>query len=88
MAKTTAVRQAEYRARRQFAGDNGERRLNLWISTGASLALDRLARRYCVTKQEMIEKLLQIEDDRVTASIEADSKEWDEYYFGSTSVTR
>lgn len=87
MAKSASERQAEYRARRPTAGDNGERRLNLWISTGSALALDRLARRYCVTKQEMIEKLLRIEDERVTASIDLDSTEWDAY-FGSTTVTR
>ncbi len=87
MAKSANERQAEYRARRPTAGDNGERRINLWISTGSALALNRLARRYCVTKQEMIEKLLRIEDERVTASIDLDSPEWDTY-FGTTSVTR
>lgn len=87
MAKSATERQAEYRARRSTAGDNGERRLNLWISTGSALALDRLARRYCVTKQEMIAKLLRIEDERVTASIDLDSPEWDAY-FGTTTVTR
>ncbi len=80
MAKSTAERQAEYRARRQCAGENGERQLNLWISTGSALALNRLAQRYCVTKQEMLEKLLRIEDERVTASIELDTPEWDAYF--------
>ena len=87
MAKSAAERQAEYRARRPSAGDNGERRLNLWINTGSSLALDRLARRYCVTKRELIEKLLRIEDERITALIELDSQEWDDY-FGVKGVTR
>jgi hypothetical protein len=87
MAKSATERQAEYRARRSTAGDNGERRLNLWISTGSALALGRLARRYCVTKQEMIEKLLRIEDEQVSASIDLDSPEWDAY-FGTTTVTR
>ncbi|MES2260997.1 MAG: hypothetical protein V4724_20970 [Pseudomonadota bacterium] len=87
MAKTTAQRQAEYRVRRPTAGDNGERRLSLWVSTASKLALDRLARRYRVTKQEVLERLLQIEDDRVSASIELESPEWDEYY-GTTNVTR
>lgn len=87
MAKSTTEREAEYRARRSTAGENGERRLNLWISTGSALALDRLARRYCVTRQEMLEKLLRIEAERVTASIDLDSPEWDTY-FGITTVTR
>ena len=80
MAKTTAQRQAEYRARRPHAGDNGERRINMWISTGSALALERLARRYGVTKQEVLERLLQAEDDRMGAAFDLDSPEWDEYY--------
>jgi hypothetical protein len=87
MAKNVKERQAEYRARRASAGDNGERRLNLWVSTGSALALDRLARRYCVTKQAMLEKLLLIEDERVSASLDLDSPEWDKY-FGVKIVTR
>ena len=50
MAKTVAERQAAYRKGRAEAGENGERRLNTWVSTGSSLALDRLAKRYGVTK--------------------------------------
>lgn len=87
MAKSAAQRQAEYRARRPTAGDNGERRLSLWICTGAALALDRLARRYRVTKQEMIERLISAQDEGVLATIELDSPEWDEY-IGTRSVTR
>jgi hypothetical protein len=86
MAKTTAQRQAEYRARRPMAGDNGERRLNMWVSTGSALALDRLARRYGVTKREVLERLLQAEDDLIGATIDLDSPEWDEYY--GAAVTR
>jgi len=84
MAKTAAERQQEYRANRQFAGEdgNGERRLNTWISTGASLALDRLANRYGVTKREMIEKLIKAEDDKVLRKMQYGSKELDEYLAG------
>lgn len=89
MAKTAAQRQAEYRARRPHAGDdgNGERRLSLWVRSGTALALGRLARRYCVTKQEMIERLVIAEDDRVLSDIELDSPEWDAY-FGTAAVTQ
>lgn len=79
MAKTSAQRQAEYRARRPLAGDNGERRLSLWVSTTSALALDRLARRYRVTKQEVLERLLQIEDERICASMELDTQAWHDY---------
>ena len=89
MAKTAAQRQAQYRARRPHAGDdgNGERRLSLWVRSGTALALDRLARRYCVTKQEMIERMVIAEDDRVLSDIELDSPEWDAY-FGTAAVTQ
>ena len=46
MTQTAAERQANYRARRPFAGEtgNGERRLSMWVNTAASLQLARLAR--------------------------------------------
>ncbi|WP_236002484.1 hypothetical protein [Paraburkholderia elongata] len=55
MAQTTAERQAAYRARRATAGNdgNGERRLSMWVTTEADLALARLACRYSVTKREI-----------------------------------
>ena len=82
MAKTAAQRQAEFRARRPQAGNdgNGERRLNLWLSTEADLAIERLARRYCVTKREIIERLVIAEDDRISSTINLDSPEWNEYF--------
>ena len=33
MARTTAERQAAYRKNRATAGDNGERQINVWVST-------------------------------------------------------
>ena len=63
MGMSAAERQKAYRARRSEAGDNGERRLNTWISTGAALALSRLAARYGVTQREMLERLL-VEDEK------------------------
>jgi hypothetical protein len=89
MAKTPAQRQAQYRANRPHSGSdgNGERRLNLWFDTAAALALERLARRYCVTKRAMIERLLLTEDERVLSGIDLDSSEWNEY-FQSAAVTQ
>ena len=49
MAKTTAERQATYRKERPLAGENGEKRINTWVSTGSHMALSRLANRYGVT---------------------------------------
>jgi len=41
MGKTAAERQNKYRASRQFAGENGERRGSAYVSTRAALALYR-----------------------------------------------
>lgn len=45
MAKSAAERQAAYRARQDSEGadGNGQRRVSMWLSTGAALALERLA---------------------------------------------
>jgi hypothetical protein len=81
MAKTAAERQREYRARRPFAGPdgNGERRINTWVSTGAALALERLARHHGVTKRQMLEQLIEAADERIRKRIKSDA-EWDEYF--------
>ena len=46
MAKTASERQKDYRNRRSMAGENGERRINTWVTTAAALALKRLAARW------------------------------------------
>ena len=61
---------------------NGERQLSTWISSGTFRALPRLARRYGVTKQGLIAGPIEIEDDRVIATLELDTPEWDEYFAG------
>jgi hypothetical protein len=82
MAKTASQRQAAYRARRPHAGrdGNGERRLSVWIETGAFLALARLARRYGVTRQTLIEQMVIAEDERILADMEPDSAQWCAYF--------
>ncbi|HGM6861309.1 hypothetical protein [Serratia rubidaea] len=61
MAKTTAQRQAEYRARRRQQGDIV--RLNTEVSLIAHIALERLARYHGLTQHQMLERLL-IEPDK------------------------
>lgn len=78
MAKTNSERQAEYRSRRNQG--EGERRINTWVSVPADLALERLAKRYGVTKRAMIERLVLAEDERIRETLELDSPEWDEYF--------
>lgn len=82
MAKTPAERQKEYRAQRQFAGEdgNGERRINTWVSTRATLALDRLARSYGITKREMLERLVVGAEDKLLGELGSDTPEWAKYF--------
>ena len=83
MAKTTAERQAEYRARR-LDGTNRDgdrdRRLNAWINATTHYALRRLAHRYGVTQREMIERLVIAEENRIREGIDPNSSTWDAYY--------
>lgn len=79
MARSNAERQQTYRQRRPKAGDNGERRLNTWITTGAALALQRLARHYAVTKREMLERIILEADDTILKTLPADSPELNAY---------
>lgn len=82
MAKTTAERQAAFRARQSSkrAEGDGKRRVSVWLSTRCALALARLARRYGVTQQALLEQMLQAEDDRILATIASDSEGWHEYF--------
>lgn len=80
MAKTSAQRQEKYRKTRAMAGENGERRINTFVSTKAFLALERLSNRYCVTKRALLEKLIVEADDEITKSLDLDSQEWQKYF--------
>jgi hypothetical protein len=86
MAKSSAERQREYRARRPFAGPdgNGERRLNTWVATGAAQALRRLAQHHGISQREMLERLILDADDRIVKALDPDSAAWAEY-FGVTA---
>jgi hypothetical protein len=77
--KTTKERQADYRKKRPTSGENGERRINTWVATGASLALKRLAEHYGVTKREMLERLILSADQQIINSLDLDSEEWAQY---------
>jgi hypothetical protein len=79
-ARTAAERQAAYRKSRSTAGENGERRINTWVSTSASLALARLARHHGVTQREMLEHLITAADDKITTKLDPKSRTWDTYF--------
>lgn len=78
MTTTSAERQQAYRAKRPFAGDNGERRLQSWVTTATALALGRLARRAGTTQRAVLEQLIQDADRVVTQGMSDD--EFDHYF--------
>ena len=84
MAQSPAQRQAAYRQRRPDAGDNGDRRMDTWVTTGTVLALARLARRHGVTQRVMLEQMIRAADEAVTATLAPDTPDWDAYF----AVTR
>jgi len=81
-AKTNAERQREYRRRRSTAGPdgNGERKINTWVPTGSALALERLARRYGITRREMLMRLITDADNEIMNQLDIDSPQWGEYF--------
>jgi hypothetical protein len=78
--RTPAERQAAYRKARPGAGDNGERRINTWVSTGAALALARLARHHHLTQREMLQRLVAAAEHTITAELDLGSPAWDAYF--------
>lgn len=69
MAMTSAERQRAYRASRPFARENGERRLDMWVSTAAALNLARVMAHRGETRIQVIERLLAEADRRATANM-------------------
>ncbi len=58
MAQTNAQRQAAYREKKLKSEESTGMRLNCVINLHAKCALERLASCYCVTQQEMLERLI------------------------------
>ena len=82
MPKTNAERQKQYRAKRLDCGEkkDGEKILNVWISTQAKFALARLSKCYGVTNKEYLENLIIKADEEKSKKLDLDSPEWNEYF--------
>ena len=80
MAQTNAQRQAAYREKRLKSGENLSLRLNYMIDLHAKNALERLASCYCVTQQEMIEKLITDAEQSLLNNMDVSSDEYMKYY--------
>ncbi len=77
MAKTSAQRQAEYKARRIDNLD--EKKLGIWLPIGSCFALKRLARRAGITKKDLLTRMLNDADLAVIKQLDIDTDEWNEY---------
>lgn len=89
-AKTTAERQAAYRARKRWSAGrvDSEVRLNTMIAFRASSSLERLAFHYGVTKKEALERLLLEADEAVAKSFGFDSARRSHYIWsGKVDMT-
>ena len=80
MAKSNAERQKAYRAGRARAGDNGELRINTFVSRSAASNLKRLAKHYGVTQRAMLEQLIHDADKAVSGPM--DDAEFERYLSG------
>ena len=89
MAKTAAERQREFRAKRQFAGPdgNGEREIKAWVSTNAYLTFKRLAERYGITNRDLLEKIIRSEEEKVLKKIGNNRIKREKYLFGPDVTT-
>ena len=81
MAKSNAERQKAYRASRLKAGENGELRINTFVTTSAALTLKRLAKHYAVTQRAMLERLIGDADKAVSGPM--DDAEFERYLSGA-----
>ena len=80
MATTNAQRQQAYRAGRARAGDNGELRINTFVTTSAALGLKRLAKHHGVTQRAMLERLIGDADKAVSGPM--DDADFEQYLRG------
>jgi len=78
MAKSSKERQQEYRDR-QLRNETAKR-LDLWISSQAYSALERLTSHCKTTKRDVIERLVIILDTDVCATSKLEESQWDAYF--------
>ena len=81
--KDNAKRQAEYRQRRLKEGS--DQRLNVILDLHAKLALERMAKHYCVTNKNVLERLLLAAQSQLIEQM--DAQQQSNYYDGKISTT-
>jgi hypothetical protein len=78
-AKTAAERQADYRDKKKYSGENIQENLNIWIESQTIRALERLAKSEKTTKLEMLKKLIDQADKKALKKA-AEAGKWEEYW--------
>jgi hypothetical protein len=69
----------------QATDDNGERSIDVIVSTRADLAIERLARRHQISRRYVIERLVLAADEHIVVRMDIDSDEW-AHYFGVPAI--
>ena len=77
MAKTGAARQAAWRAKRK---DEYARRMNAWLGLQGQVALERVARHHGLTREQMLERLIFAEDERLLMTLTPGAPAWEAYF--------
>ncbi|ECD9411890.1 hypothetical protein J7F78_004778 [Salmonella enterica subsp. enterica serovar Cotham] len=80
MKLTNAERQKQYRDNMFKRGDNGDLRINTFVTSPAGFALARLSRHYGLTKRRVLELLITHADNSLTKNWDVGSTEWVKYY--------
>ena len=88
-ARSNAQRQADYRQRHLQSEDGQLQRLGLMVDHHAKLALQRLAKCYCVTQRSMLEGLImQAQRVAVDEAIAMSPNGHADYYDGRLKLPR
>ncbi|MDP2100643.1 MAG: hypothetical protein Q8S52_02565 [Methylobacter sp.] len=80
VAKTSAERQREYRARKSQQWRQDLHAVNLTLPVDANCALKRLAKHHGVSFSDIVAKLVKDADDLLISTMTYDSPEYDDYF--------
>ncbi|ENG0696801.1 hypothetical protein ABSZ42_004959 [Salmonella enterica subsp. enterica serovar Newport] len=80
MAMSNAEKQRRYRLNKWHRGQNGDYRINTFVTFEAFISLERLSRYYSITKRQALELLINTADESIRNKLEIDSEEWNKYW--------
>lgn len=80
MAKSNCERQREYRKNKYKRGENGDSRINTFVTLEAGYNLAHLSRYYDLSKRQVLELLINTASRKLIDNMEVDSPEWNKYF--------